>query len=116
MIAAAPELAGVPNEVAQQVTYDAKYSGYIARQEVDVARQKRLAEKKIPSGFDYAGLKQLRPEAREKLERVRPTSLSQAGRISGITPADVAVLMFHLESKRRVDPQTPTSSAETAAF
>jgi tRNA uridine 5-carboxymethylaminomethyl modification enzyme len=78
------------------VLYDVKYAGYIARQETDVARQRRLAEKRIPDLFDYARLPHLRAEAREKLTRIRPTSLAQASRISGITPADVALLMVHL--------------------
>jgi tRNA uridine 5-carboxymethylaminomethyl modification enzyme len=84
-------------EVAQQVEYDIKYAGYIARQDVEIARQQRLAGKTIPDSLDYAAIKQLRIEAREKLSRVRPTSLAQASRISGITPADVALLMTHLK-------------------
>jgi tRNA uridine 5-carboxymethylaminomethyl modification enzyme len=91
-----PALAELSDEVAQQVTYDIKYAGYLARQDVDIARQRRLAERRIPQGFDYDGLIHLRAEAREKLSRVRPTDLAQAGRVSGITPADLAVLMVHL--------------------
>jgi tRNA uridine 5-carboxymethylaminomethyl modification enzyme len=94
-----PELADAPPQVAEQITYDVKYSGYVARQQLDVARQRRLAEKRIPQSLDYATLRQLRAEAREKLSRVRPASLLQASRISGITPADVAILMVHLERK-----------------
>ena len=89
-VARLPELAAVDRHVAQQVVHDLKYAGYIARQQVEVDRQTRLAEKRIPDSFDYAGLAQLRAEAREKLSRVRPRNLSQAVRISGITPADVA--------------------------
>ena len=91
-----PALAEVSADAAQQIEYDVKYAGYVARQEVDVARQQRLADKRIPSGFDFAGLIHLRTEAREKLCRVRPVSLAQASRISGITPADVALLLVHL--------------------
>jgi tRNA uridine 5-carboxymethylaminomethyl modification enzyme len=91
-----PELGHVSSEVAAQVTCDAKYAGYIARQEVDIERQHRLAEKRIPDSFDFAAITQLRREAREKLSRVQPTSLAQAGRISGITPADLAVVLVHL--------------------
>ncbi|MEX0866747.1 MAG: tRNA uridine-5-carboxymethylaminomethyl(34) synthesis enzyme MnmG, partial [Pirellulales bacterium] len=94
-----PELAATPADVAEQVVYDTKYSGYIDRQQVEVQRQQRLAEKRIPDGFDYARLTQMRHEAREKLAHVRPTTLAQAGRVSGITPADVALLMVHLEGK-----------------
>ena len=92
-----PELRSVPQEVAQQVTYDVKYSGYISRQQVEIDRQQRLAAKRIPDGFDYGKMTQLRFEAREKLSRFRPTSIDQASRISGITPADIALLMVHLD-------------------
>ena len=91
-----PSLPDISREVADQVTYDVKYEGYIARQDVEIARQKRLAEKRIPESLDYASIKQLRVEAREKLARVRPENLAQAQRISGITPADVALLMVKL--------------------
>ncbi len=97
----APELASVDEGVAEQVLYDLKYAGYVARQSVDVDRQRRLAEKRIPAGFDYGRLTQLRAEAREKLQRIQPSNLSQAGRISGITPADIALLMVHFEGKSK---------------
>ena len=87
---------GMP-DVIEQVTLEAKYSGYIDRQAADVERFKKLESKAIPSGFDYSGIGQLRIEAREKLGRLRPTSLGQAGRVSGITPADLAVLLFYLD-------------------
>jgi tRNA uridine 5-carboxymethylaminomethyl modification enzyme len=96
-----PELARVPREVARQVLHDLKYAGYVARQHVEVDRQARLAQKRIPDGFRYESIEQLRAEAREKFMRVRPRDLSQASRISGITPADLALLMVHLEGKRR---------------
>ncbi|MDC0937317.1 FAD-dependent oxidoreductase, partial [Pirellulales bacterium] len=91
-----PDLADVSPLAAQQVLFDLKYAGYVARQEVDVERQHRLAKKRIPASFDYGRLPQLRAEAREKLTRIRPVDLSQASRISGITPADVALLMVYL--------------------
>jgi len=91
-----PELQTVEPEVARQVLFDAKYAGYIARQEMEIARQHRLAEKRIPPNFDYSGMSQLRAEACEKLTRIGPTNLAQASRISGITPADIALLMIHL--------------------
>jgi tRNA uridine 5-carboxymethylaminomethyl modification enzyme len=100
MVTRLPELGGISRESAQQVTYDVKYAGYIARQQVDVARQHRLAEKRIPAGFDYDGLAHLRTEAREKLCRIRPENLAQASRISGITPADIALLLVHLSGTR----------------
>jgi tRNA uridine 5-carboxymethylaminomethyl modification enzyme len=97
MISLLPELAAVPTEVAVQLTYDAKYSGYIARQRLDIDRQQRLATRRIPANLDYNTVSHLRAEAREKLDRVRPQDLAQAARISGLTPADMAVLMIHLE-------------------
>ena len=103
LVARLPELADVSEEVSKQVVYDIKYSGYVARQDVHIARQKRLAAKRIPDRFDYAKLTHLRAEAKEKLTKVRPASLAQAGRISGITPADVALLMVHLEGKGKSD-------------
>ena len=97
-----PELRGIDPLVAQQVHYDLKYAGYVARQTVDVDRQHRLAQKRIPRNFAYDRLSQLRAEAREKFQRIQPGDLSQASRISGITPADIALLMVHLEGKTRV--------------
>ncbi|MBX9579527.1 MAG: tRNA uridine-5-carboxymethylaminomethyl(34) synthesis enzyme MnmG [Gemmataceae bacterium] len=84
-------------EVVEQVVIEAKYSGYVGRQAAEVERFRKLEGKRIPPAFDYAAVPQLRHEAREKLARVRPTSLGQAGRISGITPADLAVLLFYLD-------------------
>jgi tRNA uridine 5-carboxymethylaminomethyl modification enzyme len=94
-----PQLADISFEAATQVMYDLKYEGYVARQQQQVARQQRLADKRIPEWFDYARILHLRFEAREKLTRVRPVTLAQASRISGITPADVALVMAHLEGK-----------------
>ncbi len=87
------------------MTIDAKYAGYIGRQSEQVERFRRLENKRIPSDFCYGGIAQLRAEAREKLERVRPISLGQAGRISGISPADIATLLISL--KRREDELPP---------
>jgi tRNA uridine 5-carboxymethylaminomethyl modification enzyme len=96
-----PELAHVDCKVVQQVLHDIKYAGYVARQQVEVDRQMRLARKRIPDGFRFDSIDQLRAEAREKLSRIRPRDLAQAGRISGITPADLALLMVHLDGKKR---------------
>ncbi len=94
------ELARFDGEVAQQVVFDVKYAGYIARQEIDIARQQRMAARKIPTDLDYESLTQLRHEAREKLGRIRPITLAQAGRISGITPADISRLLVYLEGSK----------------
>ena len=99
ILARVPELSSVDPLVAEQIVCDQKYSGYVARQQVEVERQSRLAEKKIPDSFSYDRIGQLRAEAREKLSRVRPRNLSQASRISGITPADVALLIVHLDGR-----------------
>lgn len=96
LVEIAPELTSTDVEASVQVLHDTKYAGYIARQQTEVDRQQRLASKRIPSGFDYQRLGQMRMEAREKLARVQPTDLAQASRISGVTPADIALLMVHL--------------------
>lgn len=91
----------VPQAAIEQVFLEAKYAGYIDRQAAQVERFHRLENKPIPSTFDYTAIPQLRAEAREKLNRVRPASLGQAGRISGISPADLAVVLLYLEAPRR---------------
>jgi tRNA uridine 5-carboxymethylaminomethyl modification enzyme len=83
-------------EAARQVVLETKYAGFIERQAEQVERFRRLEARPIPPHFDYTGVPQLRAEAREKLSRVRPSNVGQAGRISGITPADLAVLLFYL--------------------
>ena len=100
LAAVLPELADLAADVRQQVIYDIKYAGYGARQQATVEKHKRLAKKKIPDHFDYQSLTHLRIEAKEKLTQFRPTSIDQAQRISGITPADIAMVMLHLEKKR----------------
>lgn len=96
-----PELQSISAEAAQQIEFDVKYSGYIGRQQIQVDKQKRLAEKRIPETLNYDSIVHLRNEAREKFNRFRPISLDQASRISGITPADVALLMVHIEGKKK---------------
>ena len=98
VVARLPELAAVSPEAAIQATYDAKYAGYIARQQIDIARQQRLAARHIPATLDYREVAHLRAEAREKLTQGGPTNLAQAARVSGITPADISVLIVHLEA------------------
>ncbi len=96
IVALRPDLADVAPQIAAQITWDAKYAGYVARQEADIQRQSRLATRRIPADFEFSNVAQLRAEAREKFERVRPADLAQAARISGITPADLAVLSVAL--------------------
>jgi tRNA uridine 5-carboxymethylaminomethyl modification enzyme len=86
-------------EVWEQVETDLKYEGYIRRQEEVIARAQKSESKSIPNSVDYAHVRGLRIEARQKFSVVRPATLGQAGRISGITPADIALLTIHLERK-----------------
>lgn len=87
----------IPALVAEAVEIEVKYQGYIERQLAALSRFKRMEEKAIPQNFDYSGLEHLSAEAREKLSKVRPRSLGQAARISGVTPADIAILMVRLK-------------------
>jgi len=98
-------LRGIDHEAAQQCVYDIKYEGYVSRQKLEVEKQQRLSTKKIPAQFDFHRIGSLRSEAKEKLSRVRPQNLDQAKRISGITPADIALLLAHLESKTKIENQ-----------
>ncbi|QDT55953.1 tRNA uridine 5-carboxymethylaminomethyl modification enzyme MnmG [Caulifigura coniformis] len=90
----------------EQVTIETKYAGYVRRQELDIARADKTNSVRIPEAFDFRAIPQLRSEAREKLSRVQPRDIGQAGRISGITPADLAVLMVYLKR-----PQETTTGA-----
>jgi tRNA uridine 5-carboxymethylaminomethyl modification enzyme len=92
-----PQLDVISKQAAEQVCIDTKYEGYIKRQEIDIERSRKLAEQLIPEKTNYATMKHLRSEAKEKLEKIRPTNLAQASRISGITPADIALLTVYLK-------------------
>ena len=94
-----PKLAEIEASAALQCLYDIKYEGYIQRKKMEVEKQQRLAGKRIPPTFDYMEIPSLRNEAKEKLCKVRPLSLGQAKRISGITPADLALVLAYLEAK-----------------
>lgn len=95
---ALPEL---DSQTAEQVEIHAKYEGYIVKQRQEVERALKLENKKIPADIDYHEIKELSAEAAEKLDKVKPTSIGQASRISGVSPADINVLMIALEVKRR---------------
>ncbi len=86
----------VAADVAEQVVLETRYAGYVERQAIQVERFHRLEARPIPTHFDYAAVPQLRAEAREKLIRIRPASVGQASRISGISPADLAILLVYL--------------------
>lgn len=95
---ALPEL---PEVVAEQAEIFAKYEGYINKQKQEVERALKLENKLIPQDIDYHAIKELSSEAAEKLARIKPVSIGQASRISGVSPADINVLMIVLEVKRR---------------
>jgi tRNA uridine 5-carboxymethylaminomethyl modification enzyme len=99
-VARAPTLAAVSRDAATQIENDIRYAGYVALDRERLERQRKHAERPIPEGFDYAGVRHLRAEAREQLDRIRPRTLGQAGRVSGITPADLALVLLHLEGTR----------------
>lgn len=86
----------LPDDIREKVETEIKYEGYIARQQSQVNELLRLEKKTIPSDIDYGDVYGLRIEAREKLERVRPANIGQASRISGVSPADISVLLVHL--------------------
>ncbi len=87
---------GLSYDLLERLETDAKYSGYLERGLVEIERAKRLEAKKLPEDIDYDKLDGLRLEAREKLQKIRPLNLGQAARISGVNPADIAVLMVYL--------------------
>ena len=91
-----PEL---PEDVCEQVEINIKYDGYICRQMKQVEQFKKLEQKKLPEDIDYEDVGSLRIEARQKLEAYRPVSIGQASRISGVSPADISVLLVYLESR-----------------
>ncbi len=97
---ALPDLPALSDAVIEQVEIGCKYSGYIARQEREVARMQKMEHRRIPPDFDYASLPGLRNEARQVLMRFRPATLGQAGRLAGINPADVAIILFALERRQ----------------
>jgi tRNA uridine 5-carboxymethylaminomethyl modification enzyme len=90
-------LEGFSTEIWEQVETDLKYEGYIKRQEETIARAERVESKCIPDRMNYETVRGLRFEARQKFTKIRPATLGQAGRISGITPADIALLTVHLQ-------------------
>ncbi|MBQ7545978.1 MAG: tRNA uridine-5-carboxymethylaminomethyl(34) synthesis enzyme MnmG [Clostridia bacterium] len=90
----------LPPDVLEQVEIDVKYDGYIRRQEAQVAEMHRLECKKLPDSIDYTNITGLRLEAIEKLSKIRPENVGQASRISGISPADITVLLIYLEKNK----------------
>lgn len=91
----------LPYDVCEQVNINLKYDGYIKRQERQVIQYKKLENKKIPENIDYDDVYSLRKEALQKLKEFRPASVGQASRISGVSPADISVLLIYLEKSGR---------------
>ena len=93
----APAPMEVPFEVAEQVEIQVKYEGYISKQLEQVEKMRRMEEKRIPEKLDYDAIGGLATEAKQKLKQVRPLSIGQASRISGVNPADVSILLVYIE-------------------
>jgi tRNA uridine 5-carboxymethylaminomethyl modification enzyme len=89
--------ATLSEEVVQQVEIAVKYAGYIDRQELEVQKFKHLEDKGIPITFDFSTVPSLRHEARQKLTKIRPATIGQAARISGVSPADISILLVSLK-------------------
>lgn len=90
------------DEIINQININIKYDGYITRQRQQVDQFKKLEKKKIPSDINYDDVSNLRKEARQKLSEIRPVSIGQASRISGVSPADISVLLIYLHGKQNV--------------
>ncbi|WP_027405821.1 tRNA uridine-5-carboxymethylaminomethyl(34) synthesis enzyme MnmG [Anaerovibrio sp. RM50] len=97
------DLPEINEEAKQQVEISITYEGYIKKQLEQVEKMKKLEEKLIPESIDYDNVANLRDEAREKLADIRPISIGQAARISGVSPADISVLMIYLEQQKRIE-------------
>ncbi|MDK2888593.1 MAG: tRNA uridine 5-carboxymethylaminomethyl modification enzyme [Thermoanaerobacter sp.] len=96
-----PGASGWPADVEEEVEVEIKYEGYIKKQLAQVERFIKLENRRIPDDLDYGSIKGLSMEARQKLEQIRPRSIGQASRISGVSPADIALLLVYLEGRRR---------------
>ncbi len=111
------QIESLSDEVVQQVEIAIKYAGYVERQEIEVARSKSLEEKNIPVSFDFTTVPSLRLEARQKLAKIRPQTIGQAGRISGVSPADISILLIWLKRSaspaiKKDEPITDVGSCE----
>ncbi|HWL07152.1 MAG TPA: tRNA uridine-5-carboxymethylaminomethyl(34) synthesis enzyme MnmG, partial [Planctomicrobium sp.] len=93
---------GISERAQEQIRIETRYSGYVKRQQMDVDRQVKTQSLKIPATFDFKTVPQLRSEAKDKFSRVRPADLGQAGRISGITPADLAILTLYIKEPKKL--------------
>lgn len=94
-----PTRPDVPEEIFDLAQTEIKYAGYISRQNSQIKEMRRLEQKELPETIDYSSIESLRLEAREKLSKIRPANIGQAGRISGVSPADISVLLIYLEKE-----------------
>ena len=104
MRAVDPERPALQSHLTAQVEVQTKYEGYIGMQERRIEKFRKLESKRLPADLDYGSIENLRIEARQKLNRIRPVSVGQASRISGVSPADINVLLIYLEKMRRMNP------------
>jgi len=95
-----PEIGGFAPEIAEQLEIEAQYSGYLGRQEADIKAFRKDEGLRLPAEIDYAGIKGLSNEVRQKLALARPATLGQAARVDGVTPAALTTLMIHVKQKR----------------
>ncbi|MGA2868074.1 MAG: tRNA uridine-5-carboxymethylaminomethyl(34) synthesis enzyme MnmG [Verrucomicrobiota bacterium] len=102
-------------EVIQQIEIAIKYAGYVERQEIEVDRMKHLEDKNIPGNFDYATVPSLRLEARQKLTKIRPRTIGQAARISGVSPADISILLVWMKRAGGLNAKNQTAPASADA-
>lgn len=94
-----PTRPNVPEEIFDLAQTEIKYAGYISRQNSQIKEMRRLEQKELPEDINYSSIEGLRLEAREKLQKIRPANIGQAGRISGVSPADISVLLIYLEKE-----------------
>jgi len=95
-----PDYKNLPEDVVEQINIELKYEGYITRQQKQVENFRRVECRKIPAELDYYDIKGLRREAQQKLNMFKPLSIGQASRVSGVTPADISVLLIYLSQHK----------------
>ena len=94
-----PEYKNLPQDIVDQINIEIKYEGYIVRQQKQVENFKRVERRKLSEDIDYKSISGLRIEAGQKLDKFKPLSIGQASRISGVSPADIAVLLVYLSKE-----------------
>ena len=98
------EIAAYPEAIKKQIEVEVKYEGYIQRQVREAGRFKKLEQVRIPPTVDFKNVKGLRKEAQEKLDKVKPESIGQASRVSGVSPCDISLLYVYIEALRKRNP------------